>query len=42
MVKDYKNTHGHLDAAFKQQLQVWYNKNKGINIQENMVGLLSN
>ena len=42
MVKDYKNTHGHLDAAFKQQLQEWYNKNKGINIQENMVGLLSN
>ena len=42
MVQDYKNTHGHLDAAFKQQLQVWYNKNKGINIQENMVGLLSN
>ena len=42
MVQDYKNTHGQLDAAFKQQLQVWYNKNKGINIQENMVGLLSN
>ena len=42
MVQDYKNTHGQLDAAFKQELQVWYNKNKGINIQENMVGLLSN
>ena len=42
MVQDYKNTHGQLDAAFKQELQVWYNKNKGVNIQENMVGLLTN
>jgi hypothetical protein len=42
MVQDYKNTHGQLDAAFKQELQVWYNKNKGVNIQENMLGLLTN
>ena len=42
MVKDYKNAHGQLDAAFKQELQVWYNKDKGVNIQENMVGLLTN
>ena len=42
MVQDYKNTHGQLDAAFKQEIQVWYNKNKGVNIQENMVGLLTN
>ena len=42
MVQDYKNTHGQLDAAFKQELQVWYNKDKGVNIQENMVGLLTN
>ena len=42
MVQDYKNTHGQLDAAFKQELKVWYNKNKGVNIQENMVGLLTN
>jgi hypothetical protein len=42
MVQDYKDTHGQLDAAFKQELQVWYNKNKGVNIQENMVGLLTN
>ena len=42
MVQDYKNTNGQLDAAFKQELQVWYNKNKGVNIQENMVGLLTN
>ena len=42
MVQDYKNTHGQLDAAFKQELQVWYNKDKGVNIQENLVGLLTN
>ena len=42
MVQDYKNTHGQLDAAFKQELQVWYNKDKGVNIQENMVRLLTN
>ena len=42
MVKDYKNKHGQLDATFKQELQVWYNKDKGVNIQENMLGLLIN
>ena len=42
MVQDYKNKHGKLDAAFKQELQVWYNKDKGVNIQENMLGLLTN
>ena len=42
MVQDYKNAHEQLDAAFKQELQVWYNKDKGVNIQENMVGLLTN
>ena len=42
MVQDYKNTHGQLDAAFKQELQVWYNKDKGVNIQENILGLLTN
>lgn len=42
MVQDYKNKNGQLDATFKQELQVWYNKDKGVNIQENMVGLLTN
>jgi hypothetical protein len=41
MVQDYKNKYGQLDAAFKQQLQVWYNKDKGVNIQEDMLGLLT-
>lgn len=29
LVTDYKEKHGVLDAAFKEQLQVWYNNNKG-------------
>jgi hypothetical protein len=41
MVQDYKNKYWQLDAAFKQQLQVWYNKDKGVNIQEDMLGLLT-
>ena len=41
MVQDYKNKYGQLYAAFKQQLQVWYNKDKGVNIQEDMLGLLT-
>ena len=39
MVKDYKEKHGQLDASFKQGLQIWYNKDKGVNIQENMLDL---
>lgn len=42
MVADYKEKHGELDAQFKQDLQVWYNKNKGVNVQEDFVALLSN
>lgn len=42
MVQDYKNKHGQLDATFKQELQVWYNKDKGVNIQKNMIDLLLN
>lgn len=29
LVTDYKEIHGALDDEFKQQLQVWYNNNKG-------------
>lgn len=42
MVADYKAEHGALDAQFKQDLQVWYNKNKGVNVQEDFVQLLKN
>tara|TARA_R110000787_G_scaffold7987_5_gene26869 strand:- start:1180 stop:1767 length:588 start_codon:yes stop_codon:yes gene_type:complete len=40
MVQDYKEKHGQLDADFKQDLQVWYNKDKGANTQEDMLTLL--
>lgn len=40
MVADYKEKNGGLDAAFKTDLQVWYNKNKGINTQEDIISML--
>lgn len=40
MVEDYKAEHGSLSAAFKQDLQVWYNKDKGQNILQDIVSLL--
>ncbi|WP_299605059.1 thioredoxin family protein [uncultured Aquimarina sp.] len=40
MVNDYKELHGSLDPQFKQDLQVWYNKDKGNNIAEDLVKLL--
>ena len=29
MVEDFKTMHGHLTAEFKEDLQRWYNKDKG-------------
>ncbi|WGH74342.1 thioredoxin family protein [Tenacibaculum tangerinum] len=40
MVADYKEKHGSLDADFKTDLQVWYNKNKGENMQEDILSML--
>ncbi|WP_405209257.1 thioredoxin family protein [Aquimarina sp. LLG6339-5] len=40
MVNDYKEAHGSLDPQFKQDLQVWYNKDKGQNVAEDLVKLL--
>lgn len=40
MVEDYKKEHGKLDAQFKQDLQLWYNKDKGQNTLEDLLGLL--
>ncbi len=40
MVADYKAEHGSLDAEFKQDLQVWYNKDKGKNTQEDFISSL--
>ncbi len=40
MVNDYKAEHGGLDPQFKEDLQVWYNKNKGENIAVDLLELL--
>ena len=40
MVQEYKAEHGALDPEFKQDLQMWYNKNKGANISEDLAGLI--
>jgi len=41
MVMDYKQKHGKLDAEFKKDLQVWYNEDKGQNIEKDIVELLA-
>jgi thiol-disulfide isomerase/thioredoxin len=40
MVNDYKEEHGELTPAFKEGLQLWYNKDKGQAIIENLVAAL--
>ncbi|WP_158974584.1 thioredoxin family protein [Cellulophaga sp. L1A9] len=41
LVNDYKNTHGTLTPEFKQDLQIWYTKDKGVNTAEDLLtGLL--
>ena len=40
MAFEYKEKDGSLDAVFKQDLQVWYNKDKGENLQHDFVQLL--
>ena len=40
MVIDYKTEHGILTPEFKEDLQRWYNKNKGQNVIEDLVNLL--
>ena len=37
MVADYKEEHGSVDAEFKKDLQIWYNKDKGQSTQEDFV-----
>ena len=37
MVADYKEKNGALDPQFKQDLQLWYNKDKGENVQADFV-----
>lgn len=40
MVASYKEEHGNLTPEFKQELQIWYNKDKGRNIAEELAKLL--
>ena len=40
MVADYKEKNGSLDPQFKEYLQVWYNKDKGLSTQEDFVSLI--
>lgn len=40
MVEAFKKEHGTLTSEFKQNLQVWYNKDKGQNILEDLLELL--
>ncbi|WP_438710819.1 thioredoxin family protein [Aquimarina muelleri] len=40
MVNDYKEKHGELDSQFKEDLQLWYNKDKGANIAKDLLNLL--
>jgi hypothetical protein len=42
MVAEYKAEHGALDAQFKQDLQVWYNKDKGLSTQEDFLKIIQN
>ena len=40
LVNDYKEKHGSLTPEFKQDLQLWYTKDKGQNIAEDLLELL--
>lgn len=41
LVEDYKAEHGTLTAEFKQDLQVWYNKDKGQSVFADLTQLLA-
>ncbi len=40
MVADYKAQHGTLDDQFKEDLQIWYNENKGQQVMKELSELL--
>lgn len=40
MVQDYKAEYGSIDADFKKNLQLWYNKDKGTSTQQDILSLL--
>lgn len=41
MIRDYKEKHGKVDDKIKKDLQVWYNQDKGKQIEKEIVSLLS-
>ena len=41
MVIDYKNEHGMLTPEFKEDLQIWYNKDKGQSTLRDLMELLA-
>lgn len=40
LVNDYKNVYGQLTPEFKENLQLWYNKDKGQNVISDLINLL--
>jgi L-rhamnose mutarotase len=40
MVADYKAEHGKLTPEFKTDLQVWYNKDKGVDVQKDFLEII--
>jgi len=40
MIADYKAEHGVVDAEIKKDLQLWYNKDKGLNTVDDIMDLL--
>lgn len=40
LVNDYKEKHGALDTEFKENLQKWYNKDKGMDTLEDILELI--
>ncbi|WP_029036409.1 thioredoxin family protein [Salinimicrobium xinjiangense] len=40
LVSDYKEKFGKIDAAFKTQLQMWYNKDKGASIINELIDIV--
>lgn len=41
MVTDYKETHGKITPEFREEIQKWYNANKGESIKKELMALLA-
>ena len=40
MVEDFKAAHGALTAEFKEDLQKWYNQDKGLTIVDDFINVM--